>query len=409
MTEKPAFQQPTAAQELLLKACLRPGREAVACWEAWRTQIDIDQIDVGSRRLLPLLHAALAVAGIDHPLMGKYRGMWRLAWCRNQILMRDGLALAAALRQAGIMPMALKGAALNLAYYHDIGLRPMIDFDLMVPTGQALEAATAMTRLGWIHTPAHVPTMPDLLLIMHARPFENAQGNEVDLHWHVLHERCAPDADDEFWKSAIPAGARPVLLPDPADLLLMICTQGVRWNPASQLQWIADAVTVMRSGRMTWDRLLEQSVRCRMVLPLRQALRYVREVIGEAMPAEVVRALEAMPVAPVDAKAYRTAVAPVFGLAANWRFHRQCCARAFGGGLRGYLRYVRAIRPDIPPWSLPFWGVSYVARKLFPAILDRAQMPAPSARKLAGAQRGRVSWARGSFIRPHHSTRTVPR
>ena len=49
---------PSRQQELLLKASLLRGKEALSAWEEWRSDVDIEQVDVASHRLLPLLYHA---------------------------------------------------------------------------------------------------------------------------------------------------------------------------------------------------------------------------------------------------------------------------------------------------------------------------------------------------------------
>ena len=45
---------PTHEQELLLKAALLTGEACRKAWKAWKSRIDIENLDYGSSRLLPL-------------------------------------------------------------------------------------------------------------------------------------------------------------------------------------------------------------------------------------------------------------------------------------------------------------------------------------------------------------------
>jgi len=54
--------------------------------------------------------------------------------------------------RAGIQTILLKGAALILLHYKDPGLRPMVDFDILVPAGKAAAAIKVLTELGWTST-----------------------------------------------------------------------------------------------------------------------------------------------------------------------------------------------------------------------------------------------------------------
>ena len=60
---------PTKEQELLLKAALLKGEEAIKAWHEWKTCVDIEFIDHGSNRLLPLLYFNLVQNDINDPII----------------------------------------------------------------------------------------------------------------------------------------------------------------------------------------------------------------------------------------------------------------------------------------------------------------------------------------------------
>ena len=45
---------PSREQEFLLKAALLDGNECITAWEEWKLMADIEGLDGGSQRLLPL-------------------------------------------------------------------------------------------------------------------------------------------------------------------------------------------------------------------------------------------------------------------------------------------------------------------------------------------------------------------
>jgi len=95
---------PTAQQELLLRASLLKGKQATDAWEEWISTVDIDHLDLGSLRTLPLLYRNLHTQGVKHPLMSKLRGIYRLSWYKNQTLFHHiGSVLAALLVYCGFL------------------------------------------------------------------------------------------------------------------------------------------------------------------------------------------------------------------------------------------------------------------------------------------------------------------
>ena len=96
-------------------------------------------------------------------------------------------SVVAALREAGVEVVALKGAALAFFHYPEPGLRPMGDLDLLLREPRDLGRATAvLSRAGWralFDTPRHrVFARPDERV---ARPAAEDAGNPVRLEIHT--------------------------------------------------------------------------------------------------------------------------------------------------------------------------------------------------------------------------------
>lgn len=288
---------PNPVQLLLLRAALLDPPAAYNAWVAWRQAAHLEAIDPGSLRLLPLVYRNLTRAGVVDPLLGKLKGVHRKTWCRNQLALRDVAESLRALEGAGIQLMLLKGQALSHVYYRDLGVRPMDDVDLLVPVEDAPAAAAILQGLGWRAEPAW---SEHCVATFNETTFTNASGAVIDLHWHLLPELCARNADDEFWAAARPtsvAGIHVVTLA-PTDELFHACTHGVRWNRMSPLRWVADAHTILRSvpAEVSWERLVAVSQRHRLTLPIRAALRYLRSQLGVAVPPAVFAELDRVPV-----------------------------------------------------------------------------------------------------------------
>jgi len=97
------FDLVTPPQELLLKAALLSGEEALESWRKWQDAIDWNEfLDHGSFRLLPLLYTNLYNHGVDDPAMGKLKGIYRQAWSKNQTLFHEMAKVVKYLQHAGI-------------------------------------------------------------------------------------------------------------------------------------------------------------------------------------------------------------------------------------------------------------------------------------------------------------------
>ena len=288
---------PTPQQELLLRAALWQGEKALQAWEAWQKQIDWnDHLDEGSYRLLPLLFHNLHQQGVQHPIMQKLKGIYRLAWYKNQTSFRRLAAILRAFHEAGIRTLTLKGAALTILHYRNYGLRPMSDFDILVPIKQATKAISLLKQSGW--TPesrlANIP-LDALITTEHALAFKDATDQELDLHWHVLQESRGPSADESFWRAAvsIEVDGAPTCALHPADQLLHVCIHGARWNQLPSIRWIADSLMILRStpAAIDWEHLLMQAQERLLILPLGETLTYLHEVFAAPIPAAVLHKL----------------------------------------------------------------------------------------------------------------------
>ena len=79
---------PSENQELLLRAGLLRGAEATDAWQRWQIANDINKIDQGSFRLLPLVYRNLSANSVNYPLTGRLKGIYRFTLYRNLNLWR---------------------------------------------------------------------------------------------------------------------------------------------------------------------------------------------------------------------------------------------------------------------------------------------------------------------------------
>ena len=131
---------PTASQEVLLRAALRPGVEAVDAWWQWCATSDLDRLDHFSTQLLPQVYRNLQDAQAHAvPEIGRLRGIYRRSWYRNQLVLHAAAGVREQLAAAGIPTMLVAGAAVALRHDPSLAARPIDD-------AGALVAASDMRR-----------------------------------------------------------------------------------------------------------------------------------------------------------------------------------------------------------------------------------------------------------------------
>lgn len=268
-------------EELLLRAALLKDERALSAWEAWHKVVDIQTIEYGSQRMLPLLYKNLQEYKIEDADMAICKGVYRQTWYKNQLAFHQLANLLKKFRENNIKTLVLKGAALIALYYKDHGLRPMSDFDILVPFDQRKAALTLLNSLNW----------QPMLYAPHSQGFK--QGNfECDLHWYVMAENCSREADEDFWQKAITVQIKDetVFTLNATDQLLNICVHGIWWNYVSPLRWVADALIILEnSDEIDWQRLFEHAKRRRLILPLKNGLNYLKETFDAPIPAEILK------------------------------------------------------------------------------------------------------------------------
>ena len=300
---------PTRQQELLLRAALLPGKNAIEAWEEWKSSVDIDQIDPGSHRLLPLLYRNLHIHEVKDPLMEKFKGVYRLTWYKNQMAFQNMATLLRSFHEAGIQTMILKGAALTQVHYRDYGLRPMVDFDILVHTEQSLAAINLLMKSGWLPErkwPGKF--MEPSIHFRHDNGFKDIAGREFSLHRYVLREGYQANADDDFWDGAVSTKIHDVstCALNPTDQLLHVCVHGEEWNYVTPFDFLADAMIIMNTSKseIEWNRLITQTQKRRLILPFKDTLNYLKDTLEAPVPLTALQSLQNMHTSKIERIVY---------------------------------------------------------------------------------------------------------
>lgn len=344
---------PTAHQEQLLKACLFEGEEALAAWQCWRAGADINHIDTGSVRLLPLLAGQLRRLKVRDAWFDKYRGVQRRTWARNHLLFRATAHIAGLLRTEHIEVMVLKGMTLASEYYDDMSLRPMNDVDLLIRLDDAQRAIGLLERGGeWLRADAMRLSAPEEFAVHPSCAF-TFKGNPeigIDLHWRLFRAWSSREAETVLWEHATSfesAGTR-FLMPNASDMLLHICAHGMQWNDMPALRWVVDAVMVMRRGGVDWTYLSEQAERRGLTHGLVQTLQYLRSVFRAPIPEAALERIGGLRSLPIERLIGLSLLRPSSrqSLFTALRIHCYIAKRELVRfqGIGGYWRYFRALR-----------------------------------------------------------------
>jgi hypothetical protein len=253
-------------------------------------------------RVVPLLWERVRDerAGIDAPeaVVDHLQQAARDATARNLKLQFERDQILRLLESEGIPVVLLKGAALVEAVYPHIGLRPMADLDLLVPSDSIQRAhAVVEDRLGYSVYGARLGRDDVERLASHHHHFplvKHGGTTMVELHHRLLHDRPEYDVAS-LWARAVPAGDDPPrLLPAPEDLFLHVAVHFAFdriHRGESSLSQLADIARVAERWPLDWSaiaqRATDNGVRDRLFLALTAAA----HLIGDVAPSELTAGL----------------------------------------------------------------------------------------------------------------------
>ncbi len=217
---------------------------------ALRSYLDLlanDELDPTVVRLSPLAYRLCKQALKDHPAVPILGGIHRKAHFRNNLLLRRGGDVAARLQQAGLNPVALKGAPLLARYYPDTGARPMSDIDVLLPPdADAAEVTTIVAPAGLQPHSRQV----------HAWTFVDRYGLEYDLHRH-LSPSLAFDAARlplNMTDESVVMGGTEVATLTPAGHVAHSLVHSTYWNTTAPIRWIPDIALIDQSeADLKWE------------------------------------------------------------------------------------------------------------------------------------------------------------
>lgn len=297
---------PTSEKKLLLRAALLQGEEAIASWEQWRESVDINEIDKESYRLLPLVYNNLFTQEVIDLHTGRLKGVYRRTWCENQVLFQKLAAIVFCFQDAGIDTLLLKDAALNLRYYQDYGLRMLNSLELLVHPTDALAAMNLLHKIGW-KPKGKIPTR--IVPFSQSLGFENESNQFLHLRWHLFADCFSENTENEFWKFAklTKVGDLSTYVLSPTDQLFYVCVSGGLWNRNLPIIRLADAKIIINSSQaeIDWKRLVLLAEKYRLVLPLKEMLTKLHEILNAPIPTSILQEIQNLPISTFEQREYQ--------------------------------------------------------------------------------------------------------
>ncbi len=342
---------------LLLKSALLNGEDCINSWNNFLSNFNFEKTDPVCNKLSPLLYINLKKHKIETPLLAELKKIYNLTWYKNKLLFNKMFMAIEALTDTGIKSIPLKGMALTLAFYKDFGLRLMNDFDLLVPKEKIRGSVEILFKLEY-YPLNNFNFQEKYLQINNSYTFIGKDGNEFDLHWHILFESCDSQTDEILSQNLLPTNVNNKIINvlSIENQLLQVIVHGLNNFTSSGFQWLADVIFLLQNfgGKITWTKLIANAEKLNLSLSLYIGFKFINYEIKPLIPEWVLNELNSI------------------NFTKNER--RELEIKTRGGGRRGhlYLLWYHYLRnkelkrfPAFPHYFLIFLQHKWSVRKIW--------------------------------------------
>jgi len=211
--------------------------------------------------------------------------------------------------EEGIKIMLLKGSHLAQFVYENVGLRPMVDIDIMVKKEVLHKAEVLLFQMGYDYIQmSQIAQKQDSLIERKKRSYHhlallsNPKGiNNLEVHWTLIRTSLPLNIDIEgLWERAKgeKINRTEVLVPSPEDNLLYISLHA-SYNEKfiCGVRPLCDIAAIVNhyDNKIDWHRLQLRAYEWGAEKSLYLTLRLSRDILGLSLPGSVLKTLKPVP------------------------------------------------------------------------------------------------------------------
>ncbi|HWA18581.1 MAG TPA: nucleotidyltransferase family protein [Devosia sp.] len=246
-----AWAWPTGPRDLLLRAAILSDlHDAAAAYDEWQRTVEFESATMAEQRLLVAISYRMPEGVLPAKDRARLTGVERKLWTHSRVALRAAESAFAALVDARIEVMVLKGAGRAVVELSDLRGRYASDVDLLVRPRDYVRAVEVLRVAGWDYLtgPPHLVSETAGLNLM------QGQYGQVDIHQYPYHQLTASDhVPDALWSRATRHTflGYPVLLPSATDqLTIALAHGGISGHGNSD--WLVDSAQLIESGEIDW-------------------------------------------------------------------------------------------------------------------------------------------------------------
>jgi len=254
----------------------------------WSAVIDLAE----AQGVLPILHSRLRSLPDD--------ALPAWAWDRldnyvrqiqrhNLHASRELLEVLRLLSANGIRVLPLKGPALALTIYGNLGMRQFADLDILVNKSNVGRAYDLLASRGYQHRNPMTRAQQNALLRSNVE-YELVRNDGsvfLDLHWGIMTGYSSFAIPfEQLWerRESLLLGGQAIATLSTLDTLLILCAHGCK-SGWSQLKWVVDvAKFVENHPDLDWNALLDQAATLHAIRMVLLGLRLAADMVGTDIP-----------------------------------------------------------------------------------------------------------------------------
>jgi Uncharacterised nucleotidyltransferase len=134
----------------LVRACVADDCDFAAAFDDWFARVDLADLDPAALELMGFVYRRLVDLDLDHPARTHLAWGYRRTWHHNQMLLFRARPLFARVNELTGKTVVLKGGAMvSSAYYNDLGVRMLMDLDVLVERSAVEPVVDWALMSGW--------------------------------------------------------------------------------------------------------------------------------------------------------------------------------------------------------------------------------------------------------------------
>ena len=250
--------------------------------------------------MMPLLYwhlHTISPEAVPKDILDRLRDHFCTNTRRNLFLTGELLRLLERLEVHGIPAIPLKGPILAASVYGNLALRQFCDLDILVQRKDIPKTKGLLVSLGYRAQTALTAQQEAASLRSRCESeFVREDGRvRVDIHWELMPKYFSvPLGPDCLWASRERRffSGMTVLDLSRENLLLFLCVHGFKhcWE---RLDWLCGAAELIRAhSGMNWERVMRRSDMLGSTRMLLVSLHLANDLLGTALPQEVLQRIE---------------------------------------------------------------------------------------------------------------------